>query len=320
MNGKTIAVALLTSALVFVSDTGDAGSIFMKNGYIIEGRIVDRNDDGLILGWPHGKMTIAHRFVDSVNFEVGEEERLTLLEEARQAAASDDDGSGQISLLSETADAEELPASLDLLISKMSRESGGRLDYLAQAAGLADGADGDVDGGGLMNTGRDAGDVTQTPVVRVDSRPALAEEAIERSDLGVRVRPPSDWVDQSNSQILAFRGSADEGGASSFSVVSLEKGPLSPEQYVDLLREEQKDSFESLEVLSEGSAEIAGRTGYEIVSRGTRGGDSVLVKQTICVDQDRVWLFSVFAPGEEDDLDATMAAVDEAFATLEFLP
>jgi hypothetical protein len=53
-----------------------AGSIFMKNGYIIQGPIVEHSDGGegsIVLGWPNGKVTIYRRFVERVDFEPGEE-------------------------------------------------------------------------------------------------------------------------------------------------------------------------------------------------------------------------------------------------------
>ena len=105
--------ALLGGLVVAAASSAEAGSVFMKNGYIIQGRIVERSDAGLTLGWPNGKVLIAQRFVESVLFEPGEEERLRQLERSREV----DPGNDRIgSVLDETA--EELPANLDLFLSK----------------------------------------------------------------------------------------------------------------------------------------------------------------------------------------------------------
>ena len=54
--GRT-AAALAVLAAVLLTTSAWAGSILMKNGYIIQGRIVDRNGDAVILGvaqWQDG--------------------------------------------------------------------------------------------------------------------------------------------------------------------------------------------------------------------------------------------------------------------------
>ncbi len=58
---------------VFFAPPIDAGSVFLKNGYIIQGRIVERDADKVILAWTNGKMTIYRRFVHEVVLDPSEE-------------------------------------------------------------------------------------------------------------------------------------------------------------------------------------------------------------------------------------------------------
>jgi len=64
---------------IFSASLARAGSIFMKNGYIIQGPIVEYTkgtEGAVVLGWPNGKMTIYSRFVERVDFEPGEEKNI----------------------------------------------------------------------------------------------------------------------------------------------------------------------------------------------------------------------------------------------------
>ena len=56
----------------------------MKNGYIIQGRVVEKDDEKIVLGFANGRVTIYNRFVDDVVLEPGEEENLRIVKEIRQ--------------------------------------------------------------------------------------------------------------------------------------------------------------------------------------------------------------------------------------------
>jgi hypothetical protein len=106
----------------------EAGSIFMKNGYIIQGPIVERNDGAVVLGWNYGKLTIHRRFIDTVNYEAGEEKKLQEEEGVRTQRGNP--GAEEIPLLAATQDSDELPPTLEALVSKI-----GGIKGLVQPAG-----------------------------------------------------------------------------------------------------------------------------------------------------------------------------------------
>ncbi|HAK97520.1 MAG TPA: hypothetical protein DCM87_21650 [Planctomycetes bacterium] len=72
-----------------------AGSVFMKNGYIIHGPVKEVVEDpatnqlvAVVIGWEHGKVTLLSRFIENVVFEAGELESLKA--RARESAAAEE--------------------------------------------------------------------------------------------------------------------------------------------------------------------------------------------------------------------------------------
>lgn len=77
MNRMRLSAFVLACTLVLtVANVADAGSVFLKNGYIIQGKVVERSDDQVVLGWGNGQMTIHRRFIDEVILDPREEEEL----------------------------------------------------------------------------------------------------------------------------------------------------------------------------------------------------------------------------------------------------
>ena len=70
--------------------------MFLKNGYILQGRIVERGDGMVVLGWQNGRVTIHDRFIDEVLLDPAEEElirqqkALAEAEEQRSAVVTQD--------------------------------------------------------------------------------------------------------------------------------------------------------------------------------------------------------------------------------------
>ena len=95
---KSIQLALCLGLLmpVLPLPTTEAGSVFLKNGYILQGRIVERGDGMVVLGWQNGRVTIHDRFIDEVLLDPAEEElirqqnALAEAEEERSAVVSQD--------------------------------------------------------------------------------------------------------------------------------------------------------------------------------------------------------------------------------------
>ncbi|MGE4632847.1 MAG: hypothetical protein AAEJ47_07405 [Planctomycetota bacterium] len=76
MNLKSLALVLIT--LLFLVPTGGllAGTVILKNGHVVTGKIIANDEEKVILTWANGRATIYHRFVDEVVLESSEVEYL----------------------------------------------------------------------------------------------------------------------------------------------------------------------------------------------------------------------------------------------------
>lgn len=66
----------LSLAMVFAAltvTTADAGYVFLKNGYILQGKIIEKTDDKVILDYPGGQVTVFERFIKHVVLDPAEE-------------------------------------------------------------------------------------------------------------------------------------------------------------------------------------------------------------------------------------------------------
>ena len=69
-----VTLGVVVTALIVLAAPGlYAGSVFMKNGYIIQGPIVDYTDEVVVLGWSNGKAYIHKRFYESVDLDSAEQ-------------------------------------------------------------------------------------------------------------------------------------------------------------------------------------------------------------------------------------------------------
>ena len=307
---EIVLVALVNLTLLCMPSY--AGSIFMKNGYIIQGRIVDRDTDGVILGWPNGKVAIAHRCVESVVYEAGEEERILLLENTRKEKAEGMDEVEDIELLTTDPDPDpdlgELPASLEILMRKLAIGPGsvtsdyGGLDPFADPADVT------------SSSTTVVGGLAIDPTVKVETAELALGPAVGGRGFGMTIRPPETWADRSGEDFLAFvDASLSEGFRPNFNIVSVRRGPLSADDLIEVLKVEQNERFLGFELLSEGPILIADRSGYELVGRVSEVEVDVILRQIVLVSGEQAWLFSVFT-GDHDkpgtDTDRVMAQID----------
>ncbi len=309
MNKRSFAlcarVAVVAATAVGVSPALEAGSIFMKNGYIIQGNIVDRDEDALILGWPNGKVAIAHRFVDSVIYEPGEEERIQRLAEERLASADESAETAELSVLS-TEDDTELPANLESFMREY------KLDPIRSFTREDPEPDSAV-----VSIGGDELD----PEAHLVEGPRLGERR-SFPRLVCTVQPPLGWEERGQDDFVAFYESADDadGFRASFNIARVERNSVEPGEFVELVKTEQASQFTDYEFLFESSVEVGGEPAVRIAGRGTHGAIAAMVEQTVVVKDEHVWLVSVFTPvdADEERTESVRSALDAALATLAF--
>lgn len=91
-----------------------AGTVFLKNGYVIQGDIVERADDGVVMQWPDGRMTIYDRFVADVIIDPTELAAI----ERRERLISDQEAVAKIAVQPVARRTVlRLPASIDEIMS-----------------------------------------------------------------------------------------------------------------------------------------------------------------------------------------------------------
>ncbi len=307
ITGRTTAlwvVLVSTTVGLSLADSVWAGSVFMKNGYIIQGPIVEHSGDAVILGWENGKVTIFQRFVDSVVYDAGERGRLDAVEKTQvdvQAALERDIESGDLEEI------EDLPADLDRFL--MANDT-----FHSTLTELQEVTPDSVDGSSTV----DVGSTTTPEVVRVEP-PTLAER-IFSTDGELSLQPPIGWdVKKDVEGALVFVGPDKEDGLEpSLNVVSLPAGGLSVDEFVRLLKEEQTVRLESFEVVTEQSRQLSGeREGYEVIARGAMDGKGRVLRQVLVPHDDRVWLFSAFSATAEEK-GSSFELLGEVLKTLEF--
>ncbi|HVR75845.1 MAG TPA: hypothetical protein VMT52_16050 [Planctomycetota bacterium] len=303
-----LAVCLAVAVLFGARGEAVAGSVFMKNGYIIQAPIVERNDGGIVLGWPNGKVQIYRRFIESITYDMGEEKQLQDAEiQSKEAEA----GAARLDILASEAEPEDLPTSLEQVLEKYkdvvkapSPEAAADHLLVERVLGVRSPSDRVLDPG-LGEVG-------------VLSRPDESlEPRVTEESLGVSFQPPRGWVTRStNSAFQAVGASGTDGFRPSISVVTMPAGDLPREEYVTLLKDEISKNLQDFEFLSEGPRQIGGETAYEVVGRGTRHGRAAVLRQVVIVKGGQVWLVSAFA--SPADQAATASIIGESVKTFEF--
>jgi hypothetical protein len=289
-----------------------AGSVFMKNGYIIQGTVVDRDDVSIVLGWPNGKVSIAHRFVESIVLEAGEEQSLKELEDARRlvstAEAPEEDES-----LAEVNETEELPSSLEAFIKTYNVGSGLLVEPAPLEPGLSEGplltAEGDP-----VEPGSEGGDPVE--VTPIPGGAASLADAIHDEERGITLRPPRGWEKREVEDLLQFAGPPDASGfRPSLSVVALPAGALGASEYVALVKDEQARLLAGHVLLEEGERTFGTEKAYELVARGSYEGRAAVLRQCVVLSGGQVWLLSAFTA--DADLEGPFGLVEEVLKTVE---
>jgi hypothetical protein len=308
--GRTLLTLVLVAGswLALPARTAWAGSIFMKNGYIIQGPIVEHSEASVVLGWGNGKMTIYRRFVEKVDFEAGEEKLLAVVKAPTPAPEEE-------VLINEPQ--EELPPDLRSFASKVGLPpslfephvgpstdptgavpdgtvEGAGQDPVVQNPDTAKGSHG-APGSGTPGTGEPVGVASTVPPDK-DLAPRVGDPK-----WGFSLRPPIGWRPAEVEGCVSFRGPAGADGFSpSVNVTSVKRGGLKWEEACQALAEDQKTPLHDYQPGLSASLEIAGRKAHRVSGRGAASGGPVGTERRVVVEQvlveegERLWLISTF--------------------------
>ena len=298
-------LAVTLGALLLAALPAWAGSIFMKNGYIIQGPIVEHSDGvegSVVLGWPNGKMVVFRRFIDRVDFEAGEERN------SKAAVAQTTEAPEEV-ITSPAMDV-ELPSSLSDFV---------RLNNLPQAL-----IESTVPHGVPVEPGPAQGGETATgtpppggdlvPDVAVIPKPPevqpptpvdvgtgedlLAPRAADPK-WGFSIQPPKGWKAAEVEGCLSWTGPAgSDGFSASMNIASIAKKILKWQDACTVLKEDQKIPFTDYQLQGEESLELSGSPAFRVKGTGRAqapaGARKVFVRQTLVEKGDRLWLLSAF--------------------------
>lgn len=295
-------IALAACALAIcigLPGTAWTGSVFMKNGYIIQGPIVERSDNVVILGWPHGKMTIHRRFIDAVVFEQDEERRLKEEEALAQREATPIEVASILD--TQQPEGDELPPDVDSLIkkyvietksTKSPTEGEGATDPAASAAG-----------------GESTTDVVAQPEHSLGERVSVQE-------LACSLRPPKGWASVKKGDAFHVQAAEEtDGFRPCLNVVSVPRNATTGGNYVSWVKEEDSKALQDFELISEGPTKLGSLQAVEIVCRGTRNERTATVRQLVVENENRVWIVSAFTHAE--GADAVAGALAESLKSFE---
>jgi len=292
-------LVLLALAILPAAPPARAGTVFMKNGYLIQGPIVEQSAESVVLGWPNGKVTIYRRFFDKVDLEPGEEKNFRT-EETPGLSIDDEE------LVTAPAD-EELPQSLSDLLKVYHLPSALLESHPGSVIPPPDstephGTEGATTptpdaGAHLPGSTQGVGVATTVP----PEEAGLGDRATETS-WGFSIRPPTGWRVSEVEGCVSWTGQpGPEGFAPSLNVTSVKRGSLKWDEATKTLRDDQQSPLRDYKLIAEEAVEIGGRPAYQLSGQGTTGGRPglpkkrlVKVRQVLLEEGDRYWLVSTF--------------------------
>jgi len=212
MNLKKFTLALIL--VLFIVPTGVVlgGTVFLKNGHVVTGKIIANDEEKVVLTWSNGRATIYQRFVDEVILDSSEEEYL-----ARRIQA-------QVIWTSENANEDiELPDLSELLDLGISEQQD-----------LASGVD--TNSGAEVETGSDSeSSSSQVTVLDPEDEAALPHfSRVELEGLGLSIDVPEGWTSVNAEN--AARVISEDGSV----LISLDRYPgrgIAPEEAAVILGE-----------------------------------------------------------------------------------
>ena len=291
---------LLLGAFCLLPTTVEAGSVFLKNGYILQGRIVERGDGVVVLGWQNGRVTIHDRFIDEVLLDPAEEE---LIRHQKELAAAEAEKSAlemeNLDLASNQVIA--LPESYESILSRATAVEPPPLTGVVTA--------------GNPNGGTNPANSNGTPLTGVDpvQNPADLEKIFPA--LGVSIRVPDGWrVDEGTNAIRIHRGE-DRGSGASLTIDLWREGNLSPEVAMQAVGESLAMRFPNAQLDPAQELSIAGKPANSLVCRDSELG--IGSRQHVVGTTNGTYLLGMYVPLETKP--SVSLDLDEMLESMRFL-
>lgn len=285
-----------------------AGTVFMKNGYIIQGPVVKQEKDAIVLGWDNGKMTIHKRFYQTVVLTTEEKAMLERIRQEEQARQNDEFRETEVVYEGEEG-FEQLPESFNEMVTRLNLPFAGEevlsLDEPDENPATTPGDEPPVDPVTDPGDTEPAIDVTRIdpPVVVT-----LAEREVHPR-LGLTFQAPTGWAFSSGDGFVRWVGEEQSDGFKPNVLVlrsSIEGFAF--EVALEGIREGLREGLKDFDLAREEQVTVGGREGY--LFEGTGGlvtsADAreeslpVSVTKIVVPDGERFFLFAAFTSAATD--------------------
>ncbi|MCI0651308.1 MAG: hypothetical protein L0Z55_05445 [Planctomycetes bacterium] len=295
-----IVTALALCCLAWNPTTLQAGYVFMKNGYIIQGKVVEKDDAKIVLRWTNGSMSIEHRFIDQLVLDGSEERELRERAAVQKMAPSGTEFTG----VAEENVPLELPPNINEIIALYNTE-------------LTVGAKGGVDGKGNAGsgTGNDpsAGEVPNATFVPPNPSPGNAGEVICQA-AGFALTPAANWhVLQEDGVVRVIPNAVDH---HSVLVIHFQDSPgVEAETLSGELRGALTTNYPGARILKERRSEIGSEPA--VVLEGEFPARETVFAHSAAAHDGRCYLFTMILPLPLDTTDRK--SIEDCLLSLRFI-
>ena len=260
----------------------DAGTVYLKNGRVIRGPVVERGDEGVVVGIHGGRMRIYRRFIAAVVYDgsdiaAGEKSPVPRQDTAGNENSSPPDPATEglpedprelLQRLGETAPSAGSPGQPPPA-NRLETSTGGKSpprDATQSRGGVEPG-----------KPGEELGEYVDGPVA------------------GVSIRPPAGWKLEKSPAGLRFVESPQGAFTASIELLALPESDLEVGECLRILREEHHAMLVDCETVDESfSRNSPGSEVFEMTSRGSVQAQAVTVHQALIHRGGHFWLLSAF--------------------------
>lgn len=291
----TIAAVSLILALGGAG-TASAGSVFLKNGYILQGRIVERGEGVVVLGWQNGRVTIHDRFIDEVLLDPAEEEmirrkkELEAAEKAETALAMENFDLASNEVIS-------LPDNYETIL--------GRSASTTMQSPIP---------GTTPGTSTQSPIPSTTPQTHVGTLPNPSELEKLFPALGIALQVPNGWKVQESGDGLRVETDAATGSVK-LTIDVWRRGALEPDVAMSAIAESLTATFPTAAIEHGSDVEVGGIAAKSLVFRDSER--RAACRQHVVSTASGVYVVGMYFPFDADT--ATALALDDMLDSIRFL-
>ena len=262
-----------------------AGTVYLKNGRVIRGPIVERGDEGVVVGVEGGRMRIYKRFIAAVVYDGSDQADTEKSSVPVQKVAGNKAGRTPATATG------DLPGDPRELLQRLAEtaSSSGSAGKRAPAVrpGVSPGKKTPVRK--LAGGGEEAG-----ATAREDKAPRLGEY-VDGPVPGVSIKPPAGWKIEKSPSGLRFVDSRQGAFSASLELLALQETAVETGDCLRVLRQEHQAILEDCETVDESfSRNSNGDETFRMTSRGNVQSRAVTVHQALIRHGAHFWLLSGF--------------------------